>query len=155
MARHKQQEAETDATPELDISSLIDVCFLLLIYFLVTSSIKPRETDLNMALPSPATSQEQQPDIKPLFIRIDGNGLISVNSGPAQQALDSDPDDRDVPLLRGQLEVYANGLRAANEKPVVQIHADNEATQQRVVDVLNALAVVNITTVTFTDLVDS
>jgi hypothetical protein len=36
--------------PALDISSLIDVCFLLLIYFLVTSTITPRETDLGMAL---------------------------------------------------------------------------------------------------------
>ena len=53
MARHRKYEAEEESDPALDISSLIDVCFLLLIYFLVTSTITPRETDLGMALPSP------------------------------------------------------------------------------------------------------
>ena len=51
MARHKRQQLEPEEEPALDISSLIDVCFLLLIYFLVTSTIKPRESDLGLQLP--------------------------------------------------------------------------------------------------------
>ena len=154
MARHKKQQRDPDANPELDISSLIDVCFLLLIYFLVTSTIKPRETDLDMALPS-SQPTDQQPKLQPMFIRIEANGQIYVNTGPAQQALDSDPTVREVPLLRSQLEVYAGATRAANEKPIVQIYADGDASQQRVVDVLNALSSVGIDSVTFTDLIDS
>jgi biopolymer transport protein ExbD len=42
MARHRKYEAAEEADPALDISSLIDVCFLLLIYFLVTSTITHR-----------------------------------------------------------------------------------------------------------------
>ena len=38
MARHRKYEAAEEADPQLDISSLIDVCFLLLIYFIVTST---------------------------------------------------------------------------------------------------------------------
>ena len=52
MARHKRRAKEAASEPELDISSLIDVCFLLLIYFLVTSTITPREQDLGMSLPA-------------------------------------------------------------------------------------------------------
>jgi biopolymer transport protein ExbD len=68
--------------------------------------------------------------------------------------MDSDMSVRDLPLLRGQLDMYSSAARAANSKPLVQIYADGNATQQRVIDVLNALAGANINSVTFTDLVD-
>lgn len=48
MARHKKLEMVEDEDPKLDISSLIDVCFLLLIYFLVaTSLIQERKLDMS------------------------------------------------------------------------------------------------------------
>jgi biopolymer transport protein ExbD len=153
MARHKKYEAADDADPALDISSLIDVCFLLLIYFIVTSTITPRESDLGMALPA-ANPSTEQPDIEPLFIRIEANGALYTGVGTSQQAMDSDTSVRDVPLLKSQLDIYSSAAKAANSKPLVQIYADGQATQQRVIDVLNALAAVGINSVTFTDLVD-
>jgi biopolymer transport protein ExbD len=153
MARHRKYEAQEDASPELDISSLIDVCFLLLIYFIVTSTIKPRETDLGMALPAANPTPAEQPDIEPLFIRIEANGSIFTGIGADQLAMDSDTSVRQLPLLLAQLDMYASAARAANATPLVQIHADDDSSQQRVIDVLNALAAVKINTVTFTDLV--
>ncbi len=153
MARHRKYEAAEEADPALDISSLIDVCFLLLIYFLVTSTITPRESDLGMALPA-ANPSTEQPEIEPMFIRIEANGAIYTGTGASQQAMDSDVSARELPLLRGQLDMYSSAARAANSKPLVQIYADGGATQQRVIDVLNALAGVGINSVTFTDLLD-
>jgi biopolymer transport protein ExbD len=153
MARHRKYEAEEEADPALDISSLIDVCFLLLIYFIVTSTITPRESDLGMALPAANPSQEQ-PEIEPLFIKIEPGGAIYSGVGASQQPMDSDPTVRELPLLKSQLDLYSSAAKAANTKPLVQIWADGEATQQRVIDVLNALAGAGINTVTFTDLVD-
>lgn len=153
MARHKKYKSEEEADPALDISSLIDVCFLLLIYFIVTSTIKPRESDLGMVLPS-SVQTDKQPDIEPLFIRIDATGAIYTGTGASQQVMDSDTSVRELPLLKGQLDMYSSAARAANSKPLVQIWADGDSSQQRVIDVLNALAGVNITSVTFTDLVD-
>lgn len=153
MARHRKYEAEASADPALDISSLIDVCFLLLIYFIVTSTIAPRETDLGMSLPAANPGQEQ-PEIEPLFIKIEPSGAIYTGVGASQQAMDNDPSVRDLPLLKSQLDLYSSAAKAANTKPLVQVWADGEATQQRVIDVLNALAGAGINTVTFTDLVD-
>lgn len=153
MARHRKYEAEEASDPALDISSLIDVCFLLLIYFIVTSTIAPRETDLGMSLPA-ANPSTEQPEIEPLFIKIEPSGAIYTGVGASQQAMDSDPSVRDLPLLRSQLDIYSSAAKAANTKPLVQVWADGEATQQRVIDVLNALAGAEINTVTFTDLVD-
>lgn len=153
MARHRKYEQAEDSDPALDISSLIDVCFLLLIYFLVTSTITPRESDLGMALPA-ANPSTEQPEIDPLFIKIEASGAIYTGAGAAQQQMDSDVTVRDLPLLHGQLDMYASAARAANSKPLVQIYADGGASQQRVIDVLNALAEVNINSVTFTDLLE-
>lgn len=153
MARHKKYQPAEESDPALDISSLIDVCFLLLIYFITTSTITPRESDLGMALPA-ANPSTEQPEIEPLFIKIEAGGAIFTGVGTSQQAMDSDVSVREMPLLKGQLDMYSSAARAANSKPLVQIYADGGATQQRVIDVLNALAAAGINSVTFTDLVD-
>ncbi len=154
MARHKKQQVAPEPDPALDISSLIDVCFLLLIYFIVTSTIQPREQDLSLALPGMSTNQAEQPDIEPFLISVDATGAVSTGLGAEQVTLDTDMGIRELPLLKAQLELYASGVKAANQQPLVQIYANGEATQQRVIDVLNALAGVGISAVTFTDLLD-
>jgi biopolymer transport protein ExbD len=153
MARHKKVEALEEDEPALDISSLIDCTFLLLIYFLVTTTIQKREQDLDMTLPASA-STDAVPDIEPKFIKVDANGAISVGAGAAQIPMDSDPDSRDLPLLTADLRTYASAAKSAGSKPLVQLYVDGGANQQRVIDVLNVLAGVEITNVTFTDLLD-
>jgi len=154
MARKKTAENLEDDEPGLDISSLIDVCFLLLIYFLVTTTIQPREQDLNMQLPAAAPSTDT-PELQPMFIKVDKSGSIYINTGPSQEALDSDSNVRKLPLLKERLDTYAAAAKAGGKQPIVQIWADPEAMQQRVVDVLNCLASAEVKSVTFTDLVDT
>lgn len=153
MARHKQYDQVEEEEAKLDISSLIDVTFLLLIYFLVTSAVQVKETDLAMKLPS-AVPSDKQPDIEPLFIKIDANGTIYAGVGPSQEVLDSDATVRDLPQLNQRLGMYASAARGANTTPLVQLWADNGALTQRVIDVLNALAGHDIQSVTFTDLLE-
>jgi biopolymer transport protein ExbD len=153
MARHNHYEAVENSDPSLDISSLIDVTFLLLIYFLVTSVIQVRETDLDLKLPVPNTV-ETQPRMIPMFIKIAADDSIRVATGPAEQLLDTNPDARELPMLAAHLDLYASASRSANDSPLVQLWADNGARQQRVVDVLNVLAAGGIRAVTFTDLVN-
>lgn len=152
MARHKNILTEPDSEPQLDISSLIDVCFLLLIYFLVTSTIAPRETDLALSLPTP-TSGPSSP-IDPMFIRVDAAGAVFTGVKMGERPMDNDASSRDLPLLASQLDLYRAAAMSAGEKPLVQIWVDPGATQQRVIDVLNALAAAKIADVTFTDLIE-
>jgi biopolymer transport protein ExbD len=152
MARHKTILAEADSEPQLDVSSLIDVCFLLLIYFLVTMTITPRESDLPLALPSrnPAPSSP----IEPMFIRVDAAGAVFTGTGVGERPMDHDTASREMPLLASHLKLYKDAANSAGEKPLVQIWVDPGATQQRVIDVLNALAAAGIADVTFTDLIE-
>ena len=154
MARHRRVTNLEEDKPELSISPLIDICFLLLIYFLVTTTIKQKERDNSMALPSAAPS-EAQPDIQPFFIKVSSDGHIFANVGAAQELLDREVEgvERTLPMLDERLAIYATAANAGNSKPLVQIYVEAEAEQQRVSDVLNHLAKHKIDTVTFTDLV--
>jgi len=154
MARHRKYQSAEESMPALDISSLIDVCFLLLIYFLVATSIQKKEVDVPLALPSSAPSDAEMPDIEPLFIKVDANGVIFTGAGSSQQMLDSDASVRALPLLTQQLSLYVVGASSGEKKPLVQMWVDPGANQQRVIDVLNALVGAGISSVTFTDLVD-
>ncbi len=154
MSRKKKAEHLEEDEPVLDISSLIDVCFLLLIYFLVTTTIQPREQDLKMSLPAAAPS-ETPPQIAPMFIKVDKSGFIYINAGDAQELVEQDSENRKLPELTSRLRGYVATAKAGAQEPVVQIWADGEAKQQRVVDVINCLAGVDISKLTFTNLVDA
>lgn len=154
MARHRKYQAAEEAEPALDISSLIDVCFLLLIYFLVATTIQKKEVDVPLALPASAPSDAEMPDIDPLFIKVDASGAIYTGAGSSQQMLDTDTSVRVLPMLTQQLTLYVAGANSGGKKPLVQMWVDGAANQQRVIDVLNALVGAGISSVTFTDLVD-
>ena len=151
MTRKLPAESLFPSDPALEISSLIDVCFLLLIYFLITSTITPRESDLGLQLPGDPSTAPNSQEFDSLLIQIHSSGSISTGLAESQLLMDTDSSQRSLPLLESQLRMYSAAARAANTQPIVQIDASSEATQQRVIDVLNALASVSIRSVTFTD----
>lgn len=153
MARHRRAEAPEEDKPELSISPLIDIVFLLLIYFLVTTTIKQKEQDANMMLPSAAPT-EAQPEIRPFFIKVDAQGYIYANTGASQELLDSNPGSRELPLLDSRIKSYAAAARLGDSEPLVQIYVEGEAEQQRVMDVIDVLRNHKIQALTFTDLID-
>ncbi|MFK7850286.1 MAG: ExbD/TolR family protein [Akkermansiaceae bacterium] len=155
MARHKHIHSPSVPDPQIDVSSMIDVCFLLLIYFLATMTITPRESDLVVSLPSPDVSDPNQTHIEPMFIGVAENGTISTGLNEGKRLMDTDPTSRELPLLMGQLVLYRAAAQSAGDTPVVQLWVDPRAVQQRVVDVLNTLAAAGIVSVTFTDLLES
>lgn len=148
MARRVHITLEDDDDPELDISSLIDVSFLLLIYFIVTSTLQKRETDLGITLPSTVPTDSTVP-VDPLAIKISIDGAITVDDleleGPVTGG-----EPSTVPALRTRLEEYKTQTELVNEKPMVVLAADDAGKTQRFVDVVNALASVKIQSITMT-----
>ncbi len=149
MKRNRLARIETDSPGSMDISSLVDICFLLLIYFIVTTTIVPRERDLPISAPRDGRNPEVEVD--PYLIRIDADGSIFNGADVDRTPLDTDASVRDLPLLKASLEFYRQGTRAAGEESLVVIDADGEVTSQRVVDVLNTLAGLKMDKITFSD----
>ena len=147
MKRQRNAQAKTASDPTIEVSSLIDICFLLLIYFLVTSTIMPAERDLPTGSGGPGPGSQ----VDTALISIDAKGQVFMGKGVEKVALDADENVRDLPLLTARLEVYKQGVKAAGEECLVVIDAEDDTKNQRVIDVLNALAGLEIDKVTFVD----
>lgn len=130
------------------MSSLIDVSFLLLIYFLVTSTLDPKEADLGMTMPTNNSDGSSEVEIDQMTVEVNSSGHIVLND----EVLDTDPATREVPMLLDRLKTYAESAALTDSKPMVIIAADDAAKGQRFIDVLNALAdeAVGISNVTIT-----
>lgn len=147
MARRSKLEAVPVEEPTLDIASLIDVSFLLLIYFLVTSTLEKREADLGLTLPTEnPDSSSASVEIDQMTIVIDPEGAVIVND----EVLDIDPDSRELPNLAERLKMYKKAADLSGSEPLVVVAADDFAEGQRLVDVLNSLAAEEIKHVTMT-----
>lgn len=146
MARLTRRQVPQEPEPNLDISSMIDVAFLLLIYFIVTSTLDPKEADLGIQLPTTESSASTAVEIDQMTIEVNGEGHIIVDS----EVLDTDPNDRKVPLLTAKITEYSQAAQLTSSQPVVIVKADDGAKGQRFVDVLDALAGAKITSVTLT-----
>lgn len=153
MARHKTRILDTEGETTLDISSLIDVCFLLLIYFIVTSTIAPREQDLSLEIPGEKRPDNPLPPIPPMVLRIDEKGAVIAGQGDAEQVLDTDVDSRELPLLSMQLELYKTAAKSSGDIPKVMLEVNENVRQQRTIDVLNAFAAAGISSVAFNELI--
>lgn len=126
-----------DDEPVLDISSLIDVCFLLLIYFLVTSTIQPREQDLPMTMPS--TDGVPGDEVVRVLIGLKGDGSIVMNEGAAEEVLDTDGEDREIPRTKERLKMINDLARSNGSEVFVQLVSEEGVRNQRFIDVLNCL----------------
>ncbi|MFT5409511.1 MAG: biopolymer transport protein ExbD [Verrucomicrobiales bacterium] len=147
MLKLRKPRHEKHSDPELDISSLIDVSFLLLIFFLVTSTLLKRESDLAMKLPTPGEGVDPT---EALQIAIAGDGRITIGgqemAGPSDQGVASQ-----ITEVRNQLTEHRKRAELFGDQPFVSLRASDEANTQRFVDVLNALAYAGIDRIALQD----
>lgn len=130
--------------PDLDVASLIDMTFLLLIYFICTCSLITPEADLGIRLPGmvPQASSVDMPDEQIIEIRKGGN--VYLNSREYDTVT-----SQALPQLMATLLRYKASSEAAKNEAMVTIWADDETPHQRVIDVMNACAAAKIKNVSF------
>jgi biopolymer transport protein ExbD len=133
-------------TVEMQMGPMIDMVFLLLVFFMVTAKpIKP-ESDIDIGLPG-TVAQEESVDIPDeQKIRIEPGGQVVLNDLPMDG-----PTNREMPTLLRTLKRFKESADANKSEALITIDADDEARHQRIVDVLNVVAQAGITGVTFSD----
>jgi len=122
-------------SPELNLTPLIDVVFLLLIFFMVSTTFD-KESRIKVELPTAATQDEQVEEEKVLEITIDASGRFYVDE---REVVNTEAD-----TLKRAIEKAA-GMR--RDLPVI-IKADARASFQsvfKVMDVTSQLGFVNMT----------
>lgn len=121
--------------PGLDLIPLIDVVFMLLIFFMVTTTFN-RDSGLEIQLPT-ADAEQTEPKTDRIEITIDAEGRYYVN----QQALINTQLD----TLKRAIEQTAGEHRDA---PLI-ISADARTPHQAVVSAMEAAAQLGFVRITF------
>jgi biopolymer transport protein ExbD len=120
--------------PEINLTSLIDVVFLLLIFFMVSTTFE-RQSLMRLELPEAATAEKESlPSMIELTVTADGELFI----GDSQLA-----DDRRATVRAALVDRF----RETPEATLV-VRADGEAPHRLVVRVLDAAAAEGIERVT-------
>ena len=118
MRRNNQAAAEDEA--QIDLTPMLDVVFIMLIFFIVTASFI-KEAGIEVNLPEACTSQPKE----------NVNILVAVN---ANNEIWMDKRRIDVRAVRANIE----RLHAENPKGAVVIQADNKSNTETVAAVLDA-----------------
>ena len=131
---------------EMQMGPMIDMVFLLLVFFMVTAKPVKQESDVSLGLPGTVSAEEsvELPDEQRIRIEDDGSVVLndSVIGPPADSALTG---------LVATLKRFKESADANKADALVTLDASDGTNQQRIVDVLNACAKADIGGVTFSD----
>lgn len=114
----KREEVDVNLTP------LIDVVFLLLIFFMVSTTFKD-QSEIEIRLPT-ASEEPKELTVESIEVTIDAQGQFYVNNHP---------------LVNTQLETLKRALQeiAGDEKdPVIIVKADAMTPHQAVITAMDA-----------------
>jgi biopolymer transport protein ExbD len=118
------------------IAPMLDILFVLLLFFMVSAGAQKHEATLTTQLPG----QGGPGGTVPMEIGIDEDGQVSVSGAPID-----DTTDHTMPQLVDRLK----GVVAANATQPVVITPTRSTRHQRVIDVLNACAAANVKNLAF------
>ena len=131
-----------ESEDKVDITPMIDVVFLLLIYFMFLPL--QQEADIGIKLPSNVPPAENLELPSEHIVEVYPNGLILLNGAPMDGI-----DDRDMTRLSTTLERLRLSSDRAGIDTVLKIQADPDSPHQRSIDVLNAASRAKVTKVSF------
>lgn len=134
-----------EGTLGFQIAPMIDVVFVIMLFFMVMAGSVRVERELNSQLPGNAETSGATEFVDEQVITIAENGEVSLNDEPMDP-----PSSRDLPRFRDTLGRLKKASDQAKSPCLVTVVSEPNAKYARTIDVLDSLAVVGITNVTFT-----
>ena len=137
----KFTDSDTEDSSLIELTPLIDVVFLLLIFFMVTTTFS-KESEMKIRLPE-ANTEELKTDIKSqVEILVSKDSAYAIRK-PGQKEVVTLVNSARETLLRSLSEFQDN------EDILLVIRADKEATHQSVVNVMDVARDLKMTRITF------
>ena len=140
-----------DDIDEVDLTPMIDVTFLLLIYFMVTTMLKQPEAELSIQLPGKPKSSDITP-MEMLNVRIGEEGQVYLNGSEIEDGMDLEMPDlvANLKTQKGMRDQLINdGIKSKEEAELkVQIESSTLALHQASISVLNACSSAGVEKVT-------
>lgn len=111
------------SNPEIPTSSMADIAFLLIVFFLVTTTMN-QDKGIGMQLPPAGESKKiQKKNICNVWVNVEGQILINL--------------EQEVPL--NQLRDNVEQRLQENDKLIVSLKADQETPYNKFIDVLDEI----------------
>lgn len=131
------------------MTPMIDMVFLLLVFFMVSAKPVQPEHDIPMGLPGQVAQEEIVDLPDEARVIIEPTGQVVLN----EQNLD-EPADTSLPELRAVLTRFRLSAENAKTEALVTLAPHDTVPHQRLVDVLNACAEAGIRGVTLAGATD-
>lgn len=143
--RLSRRSKRSEIQPGFQIAPLIDVVFVILLFFIVQAAGMKVEnsTDYQLPSPIPVGGDFETPD--EVTIAVEADGRVCLNDDPMDEA-----GSRDLPNLASTLEGLRQSSQATGAALQVTVDAHESASYQRVMDVMDALTRASITNASFT-----
>lgn len=132
-----------EAKLELQIAPLIDVVFLLLIYFMVTSSLIKKEGDISFMLPADV------PQVEMIDIPIDARIRIAEDDSVSLDGMQFAGSDRELEGLIDQIVGLKQMADAQRSPFFVTLDPQPDTQHYRIIDVMDACAAAKVKNLTF------
>jgi biopolymer transport protein ExbD len=132
-----------DAKLELQIAPLIDVVFLLLIYFMVTAQIIRKEGDIPFMLPADV------PTVEMIDIPVEARIRINPDDSVVLEGMSFSASDRKLEGLIGQIVGLRNMADAQHSPFFVTLDPTEDTRHRRIIDVMDACAAAKVKNLTF------
>ena len=112
---------------ELNVTPLLDLCFVLLIIFMITTPLM--ENSIDLVVPSSATAKTQVDPSETQIIQIDRNDVLKLNGQV---------------LNRSDLEAALAALKGRDPQISVVVRPDRDLAIQKFIEVMDVLKRVGI-----------
>ncbi|MEP6810112.1 MAG: biopolymer transporter ExbD [Chthoniobacterales bacterium] len=120
--RRYSQRTSLSTLSEINVTPLLDLAFVLLIIFIITTPLL--ENSVNLSVPSSSAATAPVDPAKVQTVSIDRNEVLKLNEEPLDAAT---------------LESRLVALRQANPEVAVVIRPDRELPVQKLVQVMDVL----------------
>ena len=128
----------SDGDYGLQIAPMLDVMFVLLLFFMVMAGKQVKEAELGVQVPGASSAISTAKS--PVKMDVSPEGLVTFNGSPVDVR-----DDGDMPKLRAKLKAL---IEVSPEQSVI-IRPKDGAPYQNVINILNACAAERVKNLTF------
>ena len=126
------KKRESRVSPEIPTASMADIAFLLIVFFLVTTTMN-QDKGLSLHLPPVGETKEVQ-----------SKNILNVWIN-ARDQLAFFENDQLTPIPSGQLQSQIKSRMAENDKLIISVKTERGATYRTFVDVLDELQMAGAT----------
>jgi len=128
----------SDGDYGLQIAPMLDVMFVLLLFFMVMAGKQVKEAELGVQVPGSSSGTTTAKS--PVNMQVSSDGLVTFNGSPVDVR-----DDEEMPKLRAKLKAL---IEVSPEQSVI-IRPKDGAPYQNVINILNACAAERVKNLTF------